>query len=120
MPISPCYYIYMVKGPNQNVTYFSCDNCKSVNDSRAAEGHWNKNVTYCGGRHDKCTTDIIVTIANVSMPAPGVVNHKYTDAPLDPQVKLVIVVVRIPRNLRYIRGESSTRKFLIYRSHLHE
>ena len=54
------------------------------------------------------------------MPAPGVVNHKYTDAPLDPQVKLFIVVVRIPRNLRYIRGESSMRKSLIYRSHLHE
>ncbi len=57
---------------------------------RAAEGHWINNVTYCGGKHDKCTTDIIVTIANVSMPAPGVVNHKYTDAPLDPQVIIMI------------------------------
>ena len=35
-------------------------------------GQWINNVTYCGGRHDKCDTNIIVTIANVSMPAPGV------------------------------------------------
>jgi len=59
--------------------------CQHERFIKAAEGHWINNVTYCGGRHDKCTTDIIVTIANVSMPAPGVVNHKYTDAPLDPQ-----------------------------------
>ena len=58
-------------------------------------------MTYCGGRHDKCDTDIIVTIANVSMPVPGVgldlklrgstfglmqvVHHDYVDAPLAPQ-----------------------------------
>ena len=35
-------------------------------------GQWINNVTYCGGRHDKCDTNIIVTIANVSMPVPGV------------------------------------------------
>lgn len=29
---------------------------------------------------------IIETIANVSLPAPGVVQHDYTDAPLSPQV----------------------------------
>lgn len=43
-------------------------------------------VTYCGGSADQCVTDMIVTIANVSMPAPGVVHHDYTDAPLSPQV----------------------------------
>ena len=43
-------------------------------------------VTYCGGAEDKCITDMIVTVANVSMPAPGVVHHDYTDAPLSPQV----------------------------------
>ena len=58
-------------------------------------------MTYCGGRHDKCDTNIIVTIANVSMPVPGVssnsqlrrftfasmqvVHHDYVDAPLAPQ-----------------------------------
>ena len=29
-------------------------------------------MTYCGGKHNKCDTDIIVTIANVSMPVSGV------------------------------------------------
>jgi len=48
-------------------------------------GQWINNVTYCGGGQDTCTTDIIVTIANVSMPAPGVVHHDYVDAPLAPQ-----------------------------------
>ena len=43
-------------------------------------------VTYCGGSADQCVTDMIVTIANVSMTAPGVVHHDYTDAPLSPQV----------------------------------
>ena len=35
-------------------------------------GQWINNVTYCGGMHNKCDTDIIVTIANVSMTVPGV------------------------------------------------
>ena len=49
-------------------------------------GQWINNVTYCDGKHDQCISDIIVTIANVSLPAPGVVQHDYTDAPLSPQV----------------------------------
>jgi hypothetical protein len=59
--------------------------CQHERFIKSANGQWINNVTYCGGKHDQCSTDIIVTIANVSMPAPGVVNHKYTDAPLDPQ-----------------------------------
>ena len=39
-------------------------------------------MTYCGGSSDKCMTEMIVTVANVSMPSPGVVHHDYTDAPL--------------------------------------
>ena len=42
-------------------------------------------MTYCGGKADQCVTDMIVTVANVSMPSPGVVHHDYTDAPLAPQ-----------------------------------
>lgn len=59
--------------------------CQHERFIKTESGQWINNVTYCGGQHDNCITDIIVTIANVSMPAPGVVNHKYTDAPLDPQ-----------------------------------
>jgi len=61
--------------------------CQHERFIKSASGQWINNVTYCGGAQDKCTTDIIVTIANVSMPEPGVVNHVYTDAPLDPQVE---------------------------------
>jgi hypothetical protein len=47
-------------------------------------------VTYCGGKDNVCNTDFIVTIANVSLPFPGVVRHEYTDAPLAPQVTFPI------------------------------
>jgi len=49
---------------------------------------WVNNITYCGGANGglkQCTTDIIDTVANVTMCAPGVVCHNYTDAPLKPQ-----------------------------------
>jgi hypothetical protein len=53
---------------------------------RTADGSWINKVTYCAGKEDECVTDIITTVANVSMPKPGVVRHVYTDAPLEPQV----------------------------------
>jgi len=59
--------------------------CQHERFIRSAEGHWINNVTYCGGSRDQCSTEIIVTVANVSMPSPGVVHHSYTDAPLEPQ-----------------------------------
>ena len=43
-------------------------------------------MTYCDGKNNECTSPMIVTIANVSVPVPGVVKHEYTDAPLMPQV----------------------------------
>ncbi len=43
-------------------------------------------MTYCSGKDNVCDAEFIVTIANVSLPAPGVVVHDYTDAPLAPQV----------------------------------
>ena len=43
-------------------------------------------MTYCDGKHNECTSPMIVTVANVSVPVPGVVKHEYTDAPLMPQV----------------------------------
>ena len=44
-------------------------------------------MTYCSGKDDRCTSDIIVTVANISLSHPGVVEHVYTDAPLSPQVE---------------------------------
>jgi len=49
---------------------------------------WVNNITYCGGANGglkECTTDIIDTVANITLCAPGVVCHNYTDAPLKPQ-----------------------------------
>lgn len=48
-------------------------------------GQWINNVTYCAGTADKCVSQMIVTIANITMPRPGVVHFSYTDAPLAPQ-----------------------------------
>ena len=56
-----------------------------------ADGSWINKVSYCGGKQDECTTDMITTIANVSMSRPGVVHHVYTDAPLEPQVYIVYI-----------------------------
>lgn len=44
-------------------------------------------MTYCAGQNDVCVSDMIVTIANISLPKPGVVRHEYTDAPLSPQIE---------------------------------
>jgi len=49
---------------------------------------WVNNITYCGGANGglgNCSTNIIDTVANITMPVPGVVCHNYTDAPLKPQ-----------------------------------
>lgn len=46
---------------------------------------WINNVTYCGGKNNSCNTEFITTIANISLPAPGIIRHDYTDAPLSPQ-----------------------------------
>lgn len=61
--------------------------CQHERFIRQPNGQWINNVTYCGGYHDKCTTEMIVTIANISLPHPGVVRHDYLDAPLAPQTE---------------------------------
>jgi len=62
--------------------WYPCQHERFIKESN---GQWINKVTYCGGSSDKCVTDMIVTVANVSMTAPGVVHHDYTDAPLSPQ-----------------------------------
>ncbi len=51
-------------------------------------------MTYCSGKNNVCDAEFIVTIANVSLPAPGVVVHDYTDAPLAPQVLAMGIMKR--------------------------
>ena len=63
--------------------------CQHERFIKQESGQWINRVTYCDGKNDEClASGIIETIANVSLPAPGVVQHDYTDAPLSPQVSL--------------------------------
>jgi len=84
---------WVVRGLNcgQNDDYpggydwYPCQHERFIKESN---GQWINRVTYCDGKADKCmASGIIETIANVSLPAPGVVQHDYTDAPLSPQVE---------------------------------
>jgi len=62
--------------------------CQHERFIKQESGQWINRVTYCDGKNDEClASGIIETIANVSLPAPGVVQHDYTDAPLSPQVE---------------------------------
>lgn len=58
---------------------------------------WINNITYCGGANNTCTSQIIDTVANVTISSPGVVMHNYTDAPLLPQLEHWRIVSR-PRS----------------------
>ena len=60
--------------------------CQLERFVKEKNGQWVNKVSYCNGKEDQCTSEIIVTIANVSMPHAGVIKHEYTDAPLSPQV----------------------------------
>ena len=60
--------------------------CQHERFIRQPNGQWINNVTYCAGEKDECVSRMIVTIANITLPEPGVVRHEYTDAPLAPQV----------------------------------
>ena len=47
---------------------------------------------------------IIETIANVSLPAPGVVQHDYTDAPLSPQVNRSPGILLLSHTIAHFTG----------------
>ena len=64
--------------------WYPCQHARYV---KQESGQWINNVTYCDGKDDACTTPYIITIANVSLPHPGVVLHEYTDSPVKPQVR---------------------------------
>ena len=49
---------------------------------------------------------IIETIANVSLPAPGVVQHDYTDAPLSPQVNRSPGILLLSHTIAHFTGPS--------------
>ncbi len=48
---------------------------------------WINHVAYCAGSNSTCTTPIVYTRANVTIPSPGVLSNSYMDAPLLPQIE---------------------------------
>ena len=70
--------------------WFPCQHARYV--YQEDKDQWINHVTYCGGKADTCSTEFITTVANVSLPAPGIVRHQYTDAPLSPQVILGLII----------------------------
>ena len=69
--------------------YFPCQRDEFVPDptSPAGADKWIDHIAYCGGSRNKCTTEMLYTVANVSMTSPGVMTHWYTDPPLKPQTE---------------------------------
>jgi len=61
--------------------------CQHERFTKEPSGQWINTVTFCNGKNDVCTSEIITTIANVSMPKNGVVHVEYLDAPLEPQIE---------------------------------
>jgi hypothetical protein len=74
------------KGWPAGFDYFPCQRDEFVPDP-TTPGKWIDHIAYCGGTDNKCTTDMLFTVANVSMTKPGVMTHYYTDPPLKPQTE---------------------------------
>lgn len=66
--------------------YFPCQRDEFV-PNPSAPGQWLDHIAYCGGSDNKCTTEMLYTVANVSLTSPGVMTHWYTDPPLKPQTE---------------------------------
>ena len=72
--------------------------CQMERFIKEDNGQWVNKVTYCDGKQDQCISDIILTVANVSMPHSGVLQMDYTDAPLSPQVTLYLHLSSCAKN----------------------
>ncbi len=63
--------------------YFPCQRDDFVFEN----GKWVDHIAYCGGTNNSCSTEMIFTVADVSLSKPGVMSHNYTDPPLRPQLE---------------------------------
>ena len=63
--------------------------CQHGRNIQLENGNWINNTTYCNGKNNTCTSDILVTLPELSLISPGVVRNDYPkgEAPLIPQVK---------------------------------
>lgn len=57
---------------------------------RESDGSWHNQISFCAGRNNECVSRGggagISTVANASLPAPGVIKHEY-DSALSPQIE---------------------------------
>ena len=61
---------------------FPCQYDEFVKDD---DETWMDHIGYCGGNNSICSTPYIHTIAEAEITKPGVLKHRYLDAPLLPQ-----------------------------------
>lgn len=61
--------------------------CQRDEFKQQTDGSFVDFISYCGGKNNTCTTNILNTRANASMTSPGVMKHLYLDAPLLPQIE---------------------------------
>ena len=85
---------WVLKGQNcgqDEVWYGGADwaPCQHGRFVKADDGNWINNTTFCYGQNSVCTSDLIVTIPQISIVAPGVVRHDYPEgqAPITPQIE---------------------------------
>eukprot|EP00929_Paragymnodinium_shiwhaense_P080365 TRINITY_DN4190_c0_g1_i1.p1 TRINITY_DN4190_c0_g1~~TRINITY_DN4190_c0_g1_i1.p1 ORF type:complete len:330 (-),score=82.56 TRINITY_DN4190_c0_g1_i1:162-1151(-) len=79
---------------------------------------WVNNITYCAGENGgmkECKSPIIDTVANISLPSPGVIFHNYTDAPVNPQEEYWRIISHPHQDYMMLLWCGSIRKdFLVY------
>ena len=91
--LSPSLCFFFDKSLYLFFTGYPCQHERFIRTGDDTNTQWINNVTYCAGQNDICISDMIVTIANISLPHPGVVQHMYTDAPLSPQVSTGMITM---------------------------
>ena len=64
---------------------FPCQYDEFVKDEDSKQ--WMDYISYCGGKESKCSTPYIHTVAQAEISRPGILTHKYLDAPLLPQTE---------------------------------
>ena len=67
--------------------FFPCQRDEFVLNPATQDQSWIDHIAYCGGSNNTCSTEMLYTVANVSMSTPGVMTHYYTDPPLTPQTE---------------------------------
>ena len=73
---------WVVKGLNcgQNEEWYGGQDwlpCQHGRFEKLDDGQWINNTTFCNGKDNVCTSDLIITIPELVLIGPGVVRHNY-------------------------------------------